>query len=817
MHQYLLTAFLCFITLFPLSAQTLPGRVTSSDGPLPFANVEIVGERKGTVTDLEGWFTIRDIRLPAQLRISYIGFETQTISVDNNDSINVVLRAQSAELAAVDVLPGVNPALRLIRGVMDNRKQNDHENLTQYQCKNYNKMRLGVVFPELPDGFDTIPEASYSRNFKMLRSQDFFLSESVSTRSYRKPGRVSEDVIATRTSGFKEPIFAVLGAQFQSFTFYNPEFSLLDATYISPINRRLERDYHYLITDTMLVNDGRDTVYTIQFRPRPDRNVNALKGQLQIQTPDMAIRSVSAKPAVMPDEGFSIRIQQLYEKNDAWFPTQLHVDILFHNIEFTDYVDTAKSIKVYGLFEGTIRTYLTDIDLQKDERLRNVGRLSVRIDETAGDKDESFWQGKREVPLNKRDIRTYESIDSLGDELNIDRWAKGMQAISDGFIRFPYVDLDLKKLVRINRHENVYLGLGGRTNYHLSKRIELYGHGGYGFRDRVWKYGYGGEIILHRKSQLRLGGQYIFDIQEAGRQPFDMMPRGSLFNAITNVRQYFVSVFDQVSSMQAYLLWQPMPKWQNRFAVHRENRFIVGGEYWFNAESVNSNRFENGFTFTSARWESRWAPREKIMENRGRRSLVEPGFPVIHHRIEHTVDEWSVDAGSFFRADLQIDHRHRSFSFGEFSHRFSAGTTRGTVPYSYLFTPAANLTTNDGWIPYVTFADEFAWETMGFNQLLYQEYISMMTRWNTEQRLFRRNVAYPELAFVGKVLVGNAPDETGEHLGLPTLTPNGVLIESGVELLRIYQQFGLGFYYRHDDNTGNPFDYRWMIKLRVGR
>ncbi len=816
MKNCLLGFLACVLPLGHLFSQSLPGRVTSSEEPLPFANVEIVGKRKGTVTDIEGWFELRDISFPTEIRVSYIGFEPQTLTIQSGDTVYVKLKKTATDLAAVDVLPGVNPALRLIRGIMDNRKQNDHENLRQYRCKNYNKMRLGVVIPELPDGFDTIPKEAYTEEFKTFKTQDFFLSESVSNRQYRRPGRVTEDVIATRTSGFKEPLFAVLGAQLQSFTFYNPEFSLLDVNYISPINRRLERDYHYLITDTMLVDDGKDTIFTIQFRPRPDRNVNGLTGQLQVQTPDMAIRSVSAKPAIMPDDGFSISIQQLYEKNKAWFPTQLHVDIVFNNIDLAGYIDTAKTVKYRGKLEGTIRTYLTDIDIQEEIKLRDVGRLSVRIDETAGDKDEAFWSSKRQIPLNLRDIRTYESIDSLGEELNFDRLAKGMQAISDGFIRFRYVDLDLKKLVRINQLENVYLGLGGRTNYHLSRRLELYGHGGYGFRDGAWKYGYGGELILHRKSQLRLGGQYIFDIQEAGRQPFDMMPRGSIFSAITNVRSYFVSVFDQVSSAQAYLLWQPTPKWQNRFAVHRENRFIVGGEYWFNAPSVNNNRFENGFTFTSARWESRWAPREKIMENRGRRSLVDRGYPVIHHRLEHTIDEWSVDAGSFFRADLQIDHRHRSFTLGEFSHRLSAGTTQGTVPYSYLFTPAANLAVTDGWLPYANIADEFAWETMGFNQLLYQEYISLMTRWNTEQRLFRRNDAFPELAFVGKVLVGNAADQAGEHLGLPTLTPNDVIVESGVELLRVFRQFGLGFYYRHGENIGNPFDYRWMIKLRVG-
>lgn len=813
------TAILVFSQVTMLIGQSIMGKITGDGEALPFANVVVEGKPVGTISDLEGWFELRDVRLPIDLKVSYIGFETKVVRVNNTDTLYVDLKKDVKELQAVEVLPGVNPALRLIKGVMENRKNNDHEYLDQYQCKSYNKMRLGLKVKSYPDNFDSIPESAYSSEYLFIDTRDFFLSESVSNRRFRRPNRVTEDVLASRTSGIKEPLFAVLSSQFQSFSFYNQEFLLLDVVYMSPVNRMLERYYDYLITDTMLVNDGKDTVYTIQFSPLGNRNINALVGQIQIQAPDMAIRSVNAEPAVMPDEGISISIKQIYEKEEVWFPRQLHVDMIFHNIEIPKIaVDTSQTVFVKSHLEGTIRTYLTDVDVQSENKLKDVGKIAVRIDENAGRQTDDFWNNNRVKALTLRDKTTYEFIDSIGEEINLDGLVRGLQAISDGFITFPYVDLDLKRLLRINAYESVYLGLGGRTNRRLSRHVELYGHGGYGFRDRAWKYGYGGEVTLHRRSQLKLGGRYFFDLQEAGRQPFDIVTRGALFADITQLRRFYVSVFDQVSSAQAYVMWQPSPKWENRFSIHRENRFLVGADYWFNAESVNNNRFENGFTFTSVRWEGRYAPNEKIMEIRGRRTIIEPKYPVIRHRIEHSIDDWSVDDGSFLRADLQIDHQHRSFLLGSFSHRIEGGLTNGLVPYSYLFSPAANLRVNeDSWLPYSSLGDAFSWETVGFNQLLFQRYVSVMTRWNTEQRLFRRNTAFPELAFVGKMLVGDGVDQAGEHLGIPVQSPDGnMIIESGVELLNIFRQFGLGFYYRHGDNIGNPFDYKWVLKLRFG-
>lgn len=72
--------FLLFIGVSEVSAQsyTLSGSVLSIDKPVEFANVYIIENGKGTVTNAEGYFEIASLK-PGKytVRVSYIGFKTQ--------------------------------------------------------------------------------------------------------------------------------------------------------------------------------------------------------------------------------------------------------------------------------------------------------------------------------------------------------------------------------------------------------------------------------------------------------------------------------------------------------------------------------------------------------------------------------------------------------------------------------------------------------------------------------------------------------------------------------------------------------------------
>ncbi len=81
------------------------GIVLDTDGnPIIGANVKVKGSNNGTITDVDGRFTINDISSDAVLVISYIGYETQNISVKGKRTIEVILKEDSEVLDEVVVM-----------------------------------------------------------------------------------------------------------------------------------------------------------------------------------------------------------------------------------------------------------------------------------------------------------------------------------------------------------------------------------------------------------------------------------------------------------------------------------------------------------------------------------------------------------------------------------------------------------------------------------------------------------------------------------------------------------------------------------------
>jgi iron complex outermembrane receptor protein len=101
-------------------AQTVGGKVTSSDGagPLPGVSVVLKGTNQGTVTDENGNYVIK---VPAAsiskgiLSFSFIGFKNEEVVINNRSSIDVVLQDDAANLGEVVVTAfGVSKAQKAL-------------------------------------------------------------------------------------------------------------------------------------------------------------------------------------------------------------------------------------------------------------------------------------------------------------------------------------------------------------------------------------------------------------------------------------------------------------------------------------------------------------------------------------------------------------------------------------------------------------------------------------------------------------------------------------------------------------------------------
>lgn len=84
--------------------KTVTGTVTDSKGmPLPAVNVYVEGTQRGTQTDFDGKFSIEAVS-GERLSFQYLGFQKQIITIENQTTINVVLKDDLESLNEVVVV-----------------------------------------------------------------------------------------------------------------------------------------------------------------------------------------------------------------------------------------------------------------------------------------------------------------------------------------------------------------------------------------------------------------------------------------------------------------------------------------------------------------------------------------------------------------------------------------------------------------------------------------------------------------------------------------------------------------------------------------
>lgn len=107
MNKNFLTLFILIfsVTLFAQNIR-VEGTITeaTTDQPLPGVNVILKGTSTGTSTDFDGKFTLDNVPLNSVLVISYLGFQTQEITITNNQPLAITLQEDSESLNEIVVI-----------------------------------------------------------------------------------------------------------------------------------------------------------------------------------------------------------------------------------------------------------------------------------------------------------------------------------------------------------------------------------------------------------------------------------------------------------------------------------------------------------------------------------------------------------------------------------------------------------------------------------------------------------------------------------------------------------------------------------------
>ena len=88
-----------------VNAKTVKGTVVDENGiPIIGANIVVAGTTHGTVTDIDGNFTLEGVNNGDKLTISYIGYIEQSLVVNQNSEYKIVLKEDSQSLDEVVVV-----------------------------------------------------------------------------------------------------------------------------------------------------------------------------------------------------------------------------------------------------------------------------------------------------------------------------------------------------------------------------------------------------------------------------------------------------------------------------------------------------------------------------------------------------------------------------------------------------------------------------------------------------------------------------------------------------------------------------------------
>jgi hypothetical protein len=777
------------------------GRVIDSESrvTLPFVNIVVNDGIKGGTTDIDGKFLLRSGEEIKVLSLSYVGYESQKyVLAGKGQNLVIKMKKVEYELPEFVVFPSENPAHRIIRNAVTYRDYNDPEKLPAFSYNSYDKMIFTLELDSIPQ-FDSLTADTTNQEIReFLDKHHLFIMESVSERKFLYPDKNHEEVIATKVSGFKDPIFVFLISQMQSTTFYKEQIRVAEKTYINPISKGSTDKYFFMLQDTLYSGES-DSIFIISFRPKKNTNFEGLEGVISINSHNWAIQNVIAEPAGKKGM-ISLRIEQMYEfiQGKQWFPVQLNTVAILNDVVISDSSmsivsgseeDTSGLKKIHLPF-GFGKSYIKNIDLNPDLKKREFGSVVVDVNPDAAYRDTEYWTDYRIDSLTQKEINTYDFVDSISKEANLDKMAKTFESLMTGKIPWRYIDLDINRFLKYNSYEGFALGAGIHTNDRVSKVFRVGGFFRYGFKDKAFKYGGDLNLTIYYPWELAVNLEYQQDVSEtSGISYFDDQPG---FFKPEYFRDFLVQRMDKNEFYKASLGFRGMKFFKFDFGLIKSTKEVTD-DYRYAVSNEDVNVLFDRFDFTEARFGFRYAYGEKFVQNLRKKISLGTDYPVVWFQYSHGFRGFLDSDFDFNRYDMKVEKSFYTKYFGETSFKLTAGYVDADIPYT-------NLYNGNGAYRVFTIFAENSFATMRMNEFLSNKYAALYFTHNFESLLYKGKKFKPELAIATNLAFGTL-DYKDSHQYVDYETLDKGYFESGVQFNRLlnlqFYTLGLAFYYRY--------------------
>lgn len=527
LFQLLPLLLLLFCVFAPIKAQQqatgLQGKVidAATGEPLPFVQVGFVGTTIGATTDMDGKFSVSNTQGATLLRFQMMGYTPQEITLEEGTfkrNFKIALESKSKVMQEVVVTASRkersryhrrnNPAVELVRKVIDHKDENRLQAYDRYRRDVYEKTTLAL------DDFQ--PDF---KNKRLWRKLDFLekyidmtpfdatpiltisMREIMMQQSYRRKPRQNRTLLtAKRMEGIdqvlgQEGIDASLSEMFVPIDIYDNEIEVMLNHFTGPLNTTLATTfYKYYITDTLDV-DG-VTCVELSFVPANARSYG-FTGQMCIALDSsyaVTKYSMNVSPHVNLNFVRDLTITQTfqYHSGDSLGLPSRYIP---------DRCDTYGRLYIHKrlqeVYAHQVRIY-HNYDLSPQAELLPDSLFSPLNNTASLPKTKmrrKEWNRLRPITLSPKET----VIDSLRYELARLPEFQTLKKIAEITVT-GYIPTAAKRdssrfdigpiynIISYNHEEGWRLRLGGMTTAALSPRNFVEGYIAYGFRDQRPKF-----------------------------------------------------------------------------------------------------------------------------------------------------------------------------------------------------------------------------------------------------------------------------------------------------------------------------------------
>ena len=718
-NQFKKIIYICTLLLpfaFQGSAQTpvartiITGVVTDAadKDPLPYVTVLFKGTGIITKTDVDGKYALVSSETHPQVQFSYVGYKSAYADIKPGQTqvLNISLQSESQSLTEVVISTNKrpkyrnkdNPAVELIRRVIDNKSKNQGQTYNNIEYQQYEQM----VF-SLSNLSDKFKNRRIFKNYQFLfETQDstkiggkltlpVYMEEKVSQNYLQKsPEKKKTILIGDKHVNYDSKFIDTKGLSkyfermYADVNIYNNNISLVSNQILSPIADAAPTFYKFFITDTIKTHSPQ--LIELSFIPRNNTDL-LFEGKIYV-TMDGNYAVQDAFLTVNKNINLNF-VRALEAKLDF----DKNPDGRYHLSKTNLIIDFGLNQNKGGGFTGQRTVIIKDFQVNKQQPDTIFNGPALAVSPQAETQSDQFWTGQRQDTLVKANLNIYKNIDTLQTIPSFKRTADLVTLLFAGYKNFgPFEVGPVNTFYSFNNTEGFRLRLGGRTTPELSKRYYFETYAAYGFKDEKWKYFLSATYSLNNKSIYAFPQNYI----RGSFQRDTKIPGQELqFVQEDNFLLSFKRGQNNMLLYNDYYKVDYVKEFENHFSYGvtlRKWTQTPGGSLTYNNFENNTLNPVNQLTTSDVSVNLRYAPNEKFYQGKIYRVPIIDKYPIFNLRYTQAFKGAFGGQYSYQNIMGSIDKRFYLSQLGYSDVTVEGGYIFGKVPFPLLTIHRANQT-----------------------------------------------------------------------------------------------------------------------------